>query len=58
MSSKTAFRGSGNYSSKTMIENKIDKTVVNVDASTTNTGLSALEVLEKSPGVMVIMMVT
>jgi len=36
-----------------MIENKIDKTVVNVDASTTNTGLSALEVLEKSPGVMV-----
>lgn len=35
------------------IENKIDKTVVNVDASTTNTGLSALEVLEKSPGVSV-----
>ena len=36
-----------------MIENKIDKMVVNVDASTTNTGLSALEVLEKSPGVTV-----
>lgn len=36
-----------------LIENKIDKTVVNVDASTTNGGLSALEVLEKSPGVMV-----
>jgi outer membrane receptor protein involved in Fe transport len=36
-----------------LIENKIDKTVVNVDASTTNTGLSALEVLEKSPGVTV-----
>jgi outer membrane receptor protein involved in Fe transport len=36
-----------------LIENKIDKTVVNVDASTTNTGLSALEVLEKSPGVQV-----
>ena len=35
------------------IENKIDKTVVNVDASTTNGGLSALEVLEKAPGVMV-----
>ena len=35
------------------IENKIDKTIVNVDASTTNTGLSALEVLEKSPGVQV-----
>ena len=38
---------------KPLIENKIDKTVVNVDASTTNTGLSALEVLEKSPGVTV-----
>jgi len=36
-----------------LIENKMDKTIVNVDASTTNTGLSALEVLEKSPGVSV-----
>jgi outer membrane receptor protein involved in Fe transport len=36
-----------------LIENKIDKMVVNVDASPTNTGLSALEVLEKSPGVLV-----
>src|ERR1700754_382023 len=36
-----------------LIENKIDKTVVNVDASATNSGLTALEVLEKSPGVMV-----
>lgn len=36
-----------------LIENKMDKTVVNVDASTTNGGLTALEVLEKSPGVMV-----
>ena len=36
-----------------LIENKIDKTVVNVDASTTNGGLTVLEVLEKSPGVMV-----
>lgn len=36
-----------------LIENKIDKTVVNVDASPTNTGLTALEVLEKSPGVTV-----
>lgn len=35
------------------IENKIDKTVVNVDASPTNTGLSAMEVLEKSPGVSI-----
>jgi hypothetical protein len=36
-----------------LIENKADKTVVNVDASPTNTGLTALEVLEKSPGVNV-----
>jgi outer membrane receptor protein involved in Fe transport len=36
-----------------LIENKIDKTVVNVDASPTNGGLSALEVLEKSPGISV-----
>ena len=35
------------------IENKIDKTVVNVDASPSNSGLTALEVLEKSPGVTV-----
>jgi hypothetical protein len=38
---------------KPLVENKIDKMVVNVDASTTNTGLSALEVLEKSPGITV-----
>ncbi|MEO6732751.1 MAG: TonB-dependent receptor [Ferruginibacter sp.] len=36
-----------------LIENLIDKTVVNVDASPTNTGLSAMEVLEKSPGVSI-----
>jgi Outer membrane protein beta-barrel family/Carboxypeptidase regulatory-like domain len=36
-----------------LIENRIDKTIVNVDASTTNGGLTALEILEKSPGVMV-----
>jgi outer membrane receptor protein involved in Fe transport len=36
-----------------LIENKIDKMVVNVEASATNVGLSALEVLEKSPGVTV-----
>jgi hypothetical protein len=35
------------------IEQKIDKTVVNVDAAVTNVGATALEVLEKSPGVMV-----
>ncbi|HEV7331520.1 MAG TPA: TonB-dependent receptor [Flavisolibacter sp.] len=36
-----------------LIENKIDRTLVNVDASITNIGTSALEVLEKSPGVTV-----
>ena len=38
---------------KPFIETKIDKTVVNVDASPTNAGATALEVLEKSPGIMV-----
>ena len=36
-----------------LIEQIIDRTIVNVDASITNIGTSALEVLEKSPGVMV-----
>jgi len=36
-----------------LVENKIDKMVVNVDASPTNAGATALEVLEKSPGVSV-----
>ena len=35
------------------IEVKAGKTVVNVDASPTNTGLNVLEILEKSPGVAV-----
>jgi iron complex outermembrane receptor protein len=38
---------------KPFIERKIDRTVVNVDASITNAGTTALEVLEKSPGVTV-----
>lgn len=38
---------------KPFIENRIDKTIVNVEASPTNTGLSALEVLEKSPGITI-----
>lgn len=36
-----------------LIENKIDKMVVNVDASPTNAGANAMEVLEKSPGITV-----
>ena len=35
------------------VERKRDKTVVNVDASVTNTGATVLEVLEQSPGVTV-----
>jgi outer membrane receptor protein involved in Fe transport len=40
-------------SRRPLVENKIDKMVVNVDASPTNAGANALEVLEKSPGVSV-----
>jgi len=40
-------------SKKPFIETKIDKTIVNVDASPTSAGATALEVLEKSPGVTV-----
>lgn len=39
--------------SRPMIEQKIDKTVLNVEASVTNVGANALEVLEKAPGVQV-----
>jgi iron complex outermembrane recepter protein len=40
-------------SKRPMIEQKIDRTIVNVDAAVTNVGSTALEVLEKSPGVTV-----
>jgi hypothetical protein len=38
---------------KPLIEQRIDRTIVNVDASITNAGTNALEVLEKSPGISV-----
>jgi iron complex outermembrane recepter protein len=38
---------------KPLIEQRIDRTIVNVDASPTNVGSSVLEVLEKAPGVSV-----
>jgi len=38
---------------KALIEQHIDRTVVNVDAAVTNVGATALEVLEKSPGITV-----
>ncbi|MBS1576313.1 MAG: TonB-dependent receptor [Bacteroidetes bacterium] len=40
-------------SRKPLIEQKAGKMVVNVEASQTNTGLNALELLEKSPGITV-----
>jgi len=53
---KNADKDLGNVkvtTTRPLIENKIDKTVVNVDAAVTNTGSTALEVLEKSPGISV-----
>jgi outer membrane receptor protein involved in Fe transport len=38
---------------KPFIEQKLDRTIVNVEASPSNAGATALEVLEKSPGVSV-----
>jgi hypothetical protein len=38
---------------KALVEQKIDRTVVNVDAFISNSGANALEALEKSPGVEV-----
>jgi len=38
---------------KPLVEQRIDRTIINVDASPTNVVSSALEVLEKSPGITV-----
>jgi hypothetical protein len=40
-------------SKKAFLEHQIDRTVVNVDALISNAGTTALEVLEKSPGVSI-----
>ncbi len=40
-------------SKKPFIERKLDRTIVNVESSVTSAGSTALEVLEKSPGVSV-----
>lgn len=50
---ETALKGVVISATKPFIERKIDRTVINVDASITNAGTTALEVLEKSPGVTV-----
>ena len=38
---------------KPLVEQKIDRMIVNVDAAVSNVGATALEVLEKSPGITV-----
>ncbi len=38
---------------KPFVEQKLDRTLINVDASPTNAGLTAMDVLEKSPGISV-----
>src|SRR5829696_7740669 len=50
---ETALMGVTVAAKKPLIEQRIDRTIVNVEASVTNVGNSALEVLEKSPGVSV-----
>lgn len=40
-------------SRKPLIEQRIDRTIVNVDAAVSNVGATALEVLEKAPGITV-----
>ncbi len=40
-------------SKKPLLEQKLDRMVVNVDASVTNVGSTALEILERSPGVSI-----
>jgi outer membrane receptor protein involved in Fe transport len=40
-------------SKRPLIEQKLDKTIINVDASPSNAGTTAMDVLEKSPGISV-----
>ncbi|MEO8406698.1 MAG: TonB-dependent receptor, partial [Chitinophagaceae bacterium] len=49
----TAIGGVTVSAKKPLIEQRIDRTIINVEASITNVGSSALEVLEKSPGITV-----
>ncbi|RYZ00735.1 MAG: TonB-dependent receptor [Chitinophagaceae bacterium] len=49
--SSTSMAGVTVQARKPLVEARLDKMVVNVDASPTNAGSSALEVLEKSPGI-------
>jgi len=49
----TELKGVSITAQKSFIEHKIDRTVVNVDALISDAGTTALDVLEKSPGVQV-----
>lgn len=40
-------------SKRPFVEQKVDRTIINVDATPSNTGTSVMEVLEKSPGISV-----
>ena len=48
-----ALTGVSVTATRPLVEHKIDRTIVNVDASVTNIGSSALDILEKSPGITV-----
>ncbi|MDO3628216.1 outer membrane beta-barrel protein [Mucilaginibacter sp. BT774] len=48
-----ALSGVGVTAQRSYVQQKIDRTVVNVNALISNTGANALEVLEKTPGVQV-----
>ncbi|PTR01062.1 outer membrane receptor protein involved in Fe transport [Mucilaginibacter yixingensis] len=52
-STNTALKEVAVTAQKPLVEQKIDRMVVNVGAQISNAGLNALEVLEKSPGVSV-----
>ncbi len=38
-------------SKKPWIEQKLDRTIINVEDSPSNVGLTVMEILEKSPGI-------
>lgn len=51
LSDKTDLQTVTVVAKKQLVEQKIDRTIINVDASPSNVGISALDVLEKSPGI-------
>jgi hypothetical protein len=53
LSTGKTLSGVGVTAQRSYVQQKIDRTVVNVNALVSNTGANALEVLEKTPGVQV-----